>query len=96
MIMSAQPERRTKEKEEETSSDSAGRRDSQKTGQRQGNIQTNTGLRSSRSSSHTIVASEDNERNSEVSGVRADLEKGRDVKIVTWYSDKDPEVSFIL
>lgn len=29
----------------------------------------------------------------EVSGVKVDPEKGRDVSIVTWYSDDDPEVS---
>jgi len=50
-------------------------------------------LRSSRNSSDTRVASTEQQLN-EVSGVPVDLEKGRDVTIVTWFSDADPEVSF--
>ncbi|KAM3071372.1 GTPase-activating protein [Clarireedia jacksonii] len=43
-----------------------------------------------RRSSDTRVASQDVHRN-EVSGVPVDVEKGRDVTMVTWYGDDDPE-----
>ena len=48
---------------------------------------------SSRESSGTIVAdtSVDARRN-EISGVVVDPEKGKDVSVVDWYSDDDPEV----
>lgn len=45
-----------------------------------------------RHSSDTQVASPDNARRNEVSGVVIDPEKGRDATIVTWFSDDDPEV----
>lgn len=48
-----------------------------------------------RNSSDTSVASQD-VRTNETSGVPIDPEKGRDVTIVTWYSDDDPEVSLLL
>jgi DHA1 family multidrug resistance protein-like MFS transporter len=44
-----------------------------------------------RNSSDTQVGSGDAQRN-EVSGVPVDPEKGRDVSIVTWFGDDDPEV----
>lgn len=46
----------------------------------------------SRNSSDTRVGSGEAQRN-EVSGVRVDPEKGRDVSVVTWFSENDPEVS---
>jgi DHA1 family multidrug resistance protein-like MFS transporter len=45
-----------------------------------------------RNSSDTRVGSGDAQRN-EVSGVPVDPEKGRDVSIITWFGDNDPEVS---
>jgi hypothetical protein len=45
-----------------------------------------------RNSSDTRVGSGEAQRN-EVSGVPVDPEKGRDVTIVTWFGDNDPEVS---
>jgi hypothetical protein len=45
-----------------------------------------------RSSSDTRVGSREQQRN-DVSGVPVDPEKGRDVTIVTWFGDNDPEVS---
>jgi len=44
-----------------------------------------------RNSSNTRVDSGEQPRN-DVSGVKVDPEKGRDVTIVTWFSDNDPEV----
>lgn len=46
---------------------------------------------SSRDSSDTQVASQD-ARINEIGGVVVDPEKGKDVGIVDWYSDTDPEV----
>ncbi len=46
----------------------------------------------SRGSSTTGAASHDAPRN-EVSGVKIDPEKGKDVTVVTWFSEDDPEVS---
>jgi hypothetical protein len=46
-----------------------------------------------RRSSDTRVDSQD-VRHNEVSGVPVDVEKGKDVTMITWYSDDDPEVSF--
>jgi DHA1 family multidrug resistance protein-like MFS transporter len=57
------------------------------------NTQANTGLPTSGNSSDTRLGSQDNERYNEVSGVRVDPEKGRDVTVVSWYSENDPEVS---
>lgn len=31
----------------------------------------------------------------EVSGVKIDPEKGRDISVVSWYSDNDPEVRYL-
>lgn len=45
-----------------------------------------------RNSSDTRVGSADNGRTNDVSGVSVDPEKGRDVSIVTWYGNNDPEV----
>jgi DHA1 family multidrug resistance protein-like MFS transporter len=49
----------------------------------------------SRHSSDTRVGSPGVQRN-EISGVKVDPEKGRDVSIVTWFSEDDPEVSIML
>ena len=49
-----------------------------------------------RNSSDTRVTSGDNSRRNEISGVVVDPEKGRDMSIVTWFSDEDPEVVFPL
>jgi DHA1 family multidrug resistance protein-like MFS transporter len=48
-----------------------------------------------RSSSDTRVGTDGTHRN-EVSGVAVDPEKGRDVSIVTWYGENDPEVCNLL
>jgi DHA1 family multidrug resistance protein-like MFS transporter len=48
-----------------------------------------------RSSSGTRVGADGTHRN-EVSGVPVDPEKGRDVSIVTWYGENDPEVFTLL
>jgi DHA1 family multidrug resistance protein-like MFS transporter len=48
-----------------------------------------------RSSSDTRVGADGTHRN-EVSGVAVDPEKGRDVSIVTWYGENDPEVCNLL
>jgi len=48
-----------------------------------------------RSSSDTRVGADGTHRN-EVSGVAADPEKGRDVSIVTWYGENDPEICTLL
>ena len=50
-------------------------------------------LTSNRNSSDTRMDNRDDAQYNEVSGVRVDPEKGRDLSIVTWYSDSDPEVS---
>lgn len=51
-------------------------------------------VHSSRRTSDTRVESSD-ERLNEASGVVVDPEKGRDVTIVTWFSENDPEVGLI-
>lgn len=43
-------------------------------------------------SADTRLGRVDNARTNDVSGVPVDPEKGRDVSIVTWYGDNDPEV----
>jgi DHA1 family multidrug resistance protein-like MFS transporter len=50
--------------------------------------------RDSRGSSSTRVGSHEGVRN-EVNGVRVDPEKGKDVTIVTWLSEDDPEVGIV-
>ena len=46
-----------------------------------------------RNSSETRLGSADNgQRRNEISGVPVDPEKGRDVSVVHWYGDNDPEV----
>lgn len=44
------------------------------------------------SGSNTRHGSNDNTHRNETSGVPVDPEKGRDVTVITWYSDDDPEV----
>jgi DHA1 family multidrug resistance protein-like MFS transporter len=78
---------------DETNGDSSTNNTSQQNEQRHVSTLTNTGLPSSRNSSDTRVDSQDIEQYNEVSGVRVDPEKGRDITIVTWYSGTDPEVS---
>ena len=51
-------------------------------------------LSSSRNNSDTQVGDSDERRN-EASGVVVDPEKGRDITIVTWFSENDPEVNVI-
>ncbi|KAG0650048.1 Caffeine resistance 5 [Hyphodiscus hymeniophilus] len=74
------------EEDEEEVEEMASENTSQRTQQ---HTQANTGI--SRNSSDTRVDSQENERYNEASGVRVDPEKGRDVTIITWYSDNDPE-----
>jgi DHA1 family multidrug resistance protein-like MFS transporter len=50
---------------------------------------------SRRSSSDTRAGADRTHRN-EVSGAAVDPEKGRDVSIVTWYGENDPEVCNLL
>ena len=46
-----------------------------------------------RNSSETRLGSVDNgQQRNEISGVPVDPEKGRDVSVVTWYGENDPEV----
>lgn len=50
-----------------------------------------------RRSSETRTGSTDNgQQRNEISGVPVDPEKGRDVSVVTWYGDDDPEVCLSL
>jgi DHA1 family multidrug resistance protein-like MFS transporter len=74
--------------EDDTDGISSDNTTSQPSDQRPGNATTHTGL--PRTSSDTRVGSQDNQRQN------ANLEKGRDVTIVSWYSDNDPEVSLKL
>jgi DHA1 family multidrug resistance protein-like MFS transporter len=45
-----------------------------------------------RNSSDTRVGSQDNTRRNDASGAVIDSEKGRDLTIVHWFGDNDPEV----
>jgi DHA1 family multidrug resistance protein-like MFS transporter len=47
-----------------------------------------------RSSSDTRVGSQERQTN-DISGAQVDPEKGRDVSVVTWFGENDPEVSAI-
>jgi DHA1 family multidrug resistance protein-like MFS transporter len=78
----------TAEEEKEENAKDAERND--ENGERQG-VQDPRYRHNSRDSSDTRVASHDARRN-EFSDVPLDPEKGKDVTIVTWYSDTDPEV----
>ncbi len=72
--------------EEEADAKGDSTQQQQRAGAAEGNATANT-----RDSSDTEVGSGDVQRN-EVSGHRIDPEKGRDVSIVTWFGDDDPEV----
>jgi DHA1 family multidrug resistance protein-like MFS transporter len=72
------------EEEADASDDST--QQQQRAGAGEGNATANT-----RDSSDTEVGSDDVQRN-EVSGHPIDPEKGRDVSVVTWFGDDDPEV----
>lgn len=78
---------------EEQNEEKDERRDEDSEGQRQ-NGQDRSQGHDRRNSSDTRVASQDAGIN-ETNGVPVDPEKGRDVTIVTWYSDDDPEVSLL-
>lgn len=73
------------EKNEEDNNDT-GEQGQQRSGVAEGNTTANP-----RNSSDTRVGSGEAQRN-KVSGVPVDPEKGRDVTIVTWFGDDDPEV----
>jgi MFS transporter, DHA1 family, multidrug resistance protein len=74
------------EKEETGDGSDNSTQEQQRAGVAEGSTTANT-----RNSEDTQVGSGDAQRN-EVSGVRIDPEKGRDVSIVTWFGDDDPEV----
>ncbi|KUJ20399.1 putative caffeine resistance protein 5 [Mollisia scopiformis] len=65
----------------------------EESGDTDGQQQQHNGDSTSRESSDTRVGHPENThaRRNEVSGVLVDPEKGRDVTIVTWFSDDDPE-----
>jgi DHA1 family multidrug resistance protein-like MFS transporter len=78
------PEEEEREETGDASDNST--QEQQRAGVAEGNTTATT-----RNSSDTQVGSGDAQRN-EVSGVPVDPEKGRDVSIVTWFGDDDPEV----
>ncbi|KAH8783964.1 putative caffeine resistance protein 5 [Hyaloscypha finlandica] len=73
------------EKEETGDGSDNSTQEQQRAGVAEGSTTANT-----RNSEDTQVGSGDAQRN-EVSGVQVDPEKGRDVSIVTWFGDDDPE-----
>jgi len=77
-------EKKNEQEGNDTSDDSA--QEQQRAGVAGGDTTANT-----RNSSDTRVGSAEARRN-DVSGVPVDAEKGRDVSIVTWFGDNDPEV----
>jgi MFS transporter, DHA1 family, multidrug resistance protein len=63
-------------------------------GQKRGSVAEGNTTSDTQNSSDTQVESGEAGRNG-VSGVPVDPEKGRDVSIVTWFSDDDPEVRLL-
>jgi DHA1 family multidrug resistance protein-like MFS transporter len=79
-------EEEKKEEQEGNDTSNENMHEQQRAGVAEGDTTANT-----RNSSDTRVGSGEARRN-EVSGVPVDPEKGRDVSIVSWFGDNDPEV----